>query len=126
MENTSEYYYEKLKSTDSPGAILAAMYCILYDTQVSRKETIMCNKLVKVFGRYITFFSILDMAGSYPIQPETPMPLLYTICKRRFESAHNDTTLQSRQSLEPYLEDLQKEIERVKKQKVKIPSSEGL
>jgi|WetSurMetagenome_2_1015567.scaffolds.fasta_scaffold86450_3 hypothetical protein len=126
MENTSEFYYEKLKSSDNPGAILAAMYSVLYDIPVSKKETIMCNKMVKVFGRYITFFSILDMAGSYHIQPETPLPLLYTICKRRFESTHIDSSVQSRQSLVSYVADMRKEIEMVNKQKAKIPSSEGL
>jgi hypothetical protein len=126
MENSSEFYYEKLKTSDSPGNILAAMYSTLYDITVSRREVMMCNKLVRVFGRYITFFSIIDMAGSYPEQPETPLPLLYTICKRRFESAHSDSTIQSRQSLDSYINEIQKDIERVNKQKAKIPSSEGL
>jgi hypothetical protein len=126
MENSSEFYYEKLKSSDSPGQILTAMYSTLYDIAPSRKEIIMCNKLVKVFGRFLVFFSILDMAGSYPVQPENPFPLLYTICKRKFESAHTDATMQSRQSLDSYIQNNRKEIERVKRQKAKIPSPEGL
>jgi hypothetical protein len=126
MENTSEFFYEKLKSTDSPGTILASLYSTLYDISPSRKEVIMCNKLVKVFGRFTVFFSILDMAGSYPDGVENPYPLLYTICKRKFESAHVDATVQARQSLDPYVDSLRKDLERIKKQKAKIPPSEGL
>lgn len=126
MENTSEFYYEKLKSSTNPGPILASLLCILYDKEVSRSEVIMCNKLVKVFGRFTTFFSIIDMAGSYPDYPENPYPLLYTICKRKFEAVHNGVTTQARESLDGYIANIEREIEKMKKQKLRIPSSKGL
>lgn len=126
MENSSEFFYEKLKGSESPGVILASLYASLYEIQPSRREVIMCNKLVKVFGRFTVFFSIIDMAGSYPENVENPYALLYTICKRKFESAHTDATVQSRQSLQPYVKDIQKNIDKLKRQKAKIPSPEGL
>lgn len=126
MENSSEYYYEKLKSDPNPGAVLAALYCSLYDKPVTRSEIIMCNRLIKAFGRFTAFHSIIDMAGSYPEHPDTPYPLLYTICKRRFENAHTDSILQSRQSLNGYIAEIEKEVERLKKLKIKTPTSKGL
>ena len=124
LENSSEYYFEKLKSSTNPGAILSAMYCTLYDKEPSRADIIMCNRLIKVFGRFTTFFSIIDMAGSYPELPTNPYPLLYTICKRRFEVSHIDSNINARESLEGYISDMQKEIEKVKKQKITIPMLE--
>jgi hypothetical protein len=126
MENTSEYYYEKLKTDERPGNVLASLYCSLYDKDITRSEIILCNRLVKVFGRFTVFFSIMDMVGSYPNGTDNPYPLLYTICNRKFQSAHGDSTIQSRTSLDSYIETMEKEAEKVKKQKIKIPSSEGL
>lgn len=126
MENSSDYYYEQMKKSETPGRSIAAMYCVLYDLPVTKKEIIMCNKLVGYFGRYITFHAIIDMKGSYPDAQEEPLPLLYTICKKRFERSHQEDTLQSRVSLDGYAEEMKKEIERVKRQKPKIPPAEGL
>lgn len=126
MENSAEFYYERLKKEENPGVILAAFYCSLYDTKVTRSEIIMFNKLVKTYSRFIVFFSILDVTGSYSERPEKPYPLFSAICKRRFELTHLDTTLQARESLEKYLSNIDEEIKSNHKKKLKIPSSEGL
>jgi hypothetical protein len=126
MENSSDYYYEKLKETPNPGAVLAAMMCSMYGMEVTRSEIIICNKLVKIFGRFITYFSIIDMIGSQPEKLEGIYPYLYTICKRRFEMTHLDYTIQSQISLLPYLKSLTKEIESMKYTVLNPPSPEGL
>lgn len=126
MENSAEFFYEKLKSDSNPGAILASFYCSLYDIPVSKSEIIMCNRLIKVFGRFTLFFSILDMSGSYPDKPDNTYPLLYTICKRKFESAHGASVIQSREPLDSFINSITKDINRQKKSKIKIPSSKGL
>lgn len=126
MENSSDHFYKKLGETETPGRILAAMYCSYYDIQVTKKEVIMCNKLVGFFGRTIVFFSILRMVGSYPEVPENPYPLLYAICNRRFEESHIGDTVQSRESLGNYIADIDRQLEKIKKQKPKIPPAEGL
>lgn len=125
MENTSEFYYEKLKNSTNPGSVLAGLYCSLYEFIPTKSEIIMMNRLVKVFGRFTLFFSILDMAGSYPDKVESPYPLLYTICKRKFEQAHGDSLFQSHESLDKFIGNVEKEIQGLKKMKLKIPSSEG-
>ena len=126
MENSSEFFYEKLKNSNNTGPILAAHYCSLYDVEMTKSVIIMCNRLLKTFDRFLVFFSILDMYGSYPDGVETPYPLLFTICKRRFEASHKDSVIRSRESLDGYLRALEKDIESLSKKKLKIPSSEGL
>lgn len=128
MENSSEFYYEKLKSADNPGVILASFYCGLYDLKVSRSEIIMFNKLVKTFSRFTVFFAVLDMVGSKPEKLDHPYGYLYEICKRRFETTHIDSTLQARESLDKEIKKIDEEIEKLEKnrKKLKIPSSEGL
>lgn len=129
MENTAEFYYEKLKTATDPGRILSALFSSLYSVETTRTIIIMCNKLIKVFGRFTLFFAILDMAGSYPDLTDNPYPLLYTICKRKFEAAHGDVFLQSHESLDSFLSSIDKEllqIQKKNKKKIDVPSSEGL
>jgi hypothetical protein len=127
FENNSEYYYEKLKDSDKPGAVISAFYCALYNVSPSRTLVTMCNKLLKIFGRFTVFFALIDMAGSYP-EVENPYALWYTICKRKFEAAHGDVFSRSHESLDPFLSSLDKELAQLKRRKkeLDIPSSEGL
>lgn len=126
MENSAEFYYEKLKDSINPGTVLASLYCTLYSRDVSRSEIIMFNKLLKIFGRFTIFFSILDMVGSKPSGVESPYGYLYEICKRKFEAAHGDSSLQARESLDGYIKNLDKEIKNLSNQHLNIPSSKGL
>lgn len=125
MENTSEFYYEKLKKAENPGVILATFYCALYGVDVGKSEIIMFNRLLRTFGRFTIFFSILDVAGSKPTKMESPYAYIYEVCKRRFESAHIDTVAQSRRLLDKFIESLDEEIERNSRKKLKIPPLEG-
>jgi hypothetical protein len=126
MENSSEYFYKKLEASTNPGNVLAALYCTLYGIEVTRSEVIMFNRLLKVFHRFTIFFSVIDMVGSYPDNKDDPYRLLFTICKRRFESSHHDSSIQAREPLEGFIAKLDKQIDRTKSKKLKIPSSKGL
>lgn len=126
MENSSEFYYEKLKTGEKSGAVLASFFCSLYDKPLTKSEIIMFNRLVKVFSKFTVFFAVLDVAGSYPELEGNVYPLLFTICKRRFETAHPDSTLQSRESLDGFIANIEKEIERLGKKKIGIPPPKGL
>jgi hypothetical protein len=125
-ENTSEFFYEKLKNTTNPGTVLAAHFGSLYNVDVTKSIIILCNRLIKVFGRFTVFFAILDMAGSYPNLTDNPYPLLYTICKRKFEAAHGDLFTKAHEPLDAFLSSIDKELRELKKKKTKAPSSEGL
>jgi len=127
VENKAEYYYDELEDTLTPGKTLAKYYCVLYGKEVSKAETIFCNKLVGIFGRFTVFFSIQSMAGTYPEAPTDPYPLLYRICNNRFEEAHGESTLQSRENLSKAISDIREQIEAQKKaRKFTPPSAEGL
>jgi hypothetical protein len=126
MENLSELYFEKLKTTTNPGVVLASFYCALYDIETTRSEIIMCNRLLKVFGRFTVFSAIVDTAGSYPILQENVYPLIYSICKRRFETAHDDVIVQAREPLTKYINNMQKEAQLARKRKLKTRPLEGL
>jgi len=128
-ENVSEYYYEKLNNSVSPGPILAALYGSLYGFTYTRAEIIMMNKLVKIFGRFTVFFSVLDMAGTYPERSDNQYPLLYKICKNKFERTHGGVFIPSHGSLKKFADDVIKERDSLiksNKNKKKVPSSEGL
>jgi hypothetical protein len=126
MENSADFYYEKLTKSLTPGSVVAALYCSTYSKEVGRSEIIMFNKLIKMFGRNIVFFSVIDMAGSMPEPPDEPYPYIYAICKRRFELAHGESTTQSREPLDKFINDINRQIEKVKSKKLKIPSTKGL
>lgn len=127
FENNSDYYYSQLKDTDRPGNVMASFYCVLYNVAMTRETLIMCNKLLKVFGRFTVFFSLVDMYGSYP-QVDEPYKMWYTICRRKFEAAHGDVFSRSYEPLDTYLSSIDKELAQARKRnkKLKIPPSEGL
>jgi len=85
MENIAEFYYEKLGSTDRPGNVLAQFFCSVFDFSVTRKEIILFNKLVKLYGRYVPYFAVLDLYSYEGADPSNPYGLLSYYCKRRLE-----------------------------------------
>lgn len=126
MENSAEFYYEKLKKDERPGQVVAALYCSSYDVNLGRAEVIMFNKLIKMFGRFVVFFAVIDMIGSMRNKPDEPYSYIYTICKRRFEIAHGEHNTQARESLDKFLNDIERQMEKQKATKLKIPSTKGL
>lgn len=125
MENELEFYYEKLKDSTSPTNILLALFQGITGISPTRSEVIMVNKLVKLFGRFTVFFSIVDLSKYEKLEGNV-YPLLYTICKNRFESSHHDSSVVAFESLQGRLNLIEKEIEKVTKKKIKVPSPDEL
>lgn len=111
MEEQANYYFEQLSNTIKPGNTLSTLYGALYGVETGRSEIIMMNRLVQIFGRFTVFFSLMDMAGTYPESVDNPYSMLYTICKKRFEHSHGGVFTPSHNSLMKYAEDMQKERE---------------
>ena len=131
LENSSALFYEQLRTTLTPGSVLADFFCTLYEKDKTKSEVLMCNKLVKVFGRFTVFFAIQDMNRTYVELSElkgSVYPLLYSICQSRFEKTHEVATMQPYRSLDGYIAEIQKDIEELSKRKKRKnpPSSEGL
>ena len=127
MENQAEFFYEKLRVSTEPGRVLLDFYRDTINENAGRSEIIMINRLVKLFGRFTVYFSIMDLS-KYDSKDLTGnvFPLLYTICRSRFERAHNVSMDSSQEPLDKILKELEKEREKARKSKGKIPTSEGL
>jgi hypothetical protein len=127
MENQAEFFYEKLKVSINPGQVLLEFYRDVVNENAGRSEIIMINRLVKLFGRFTTYFSIMDLS-KYDSKDLTGnlFPLLYTICRSRFERTHSISMDVSQEPLDKLLKELEKEREKARKSKGKIPTSEGL
>lgn len=123
-ENIVEYYYEKLGEATNVGSFLADFYCSMNNLPKTKDKVIMCNKLNKKFGRYILFFSIVDIS-KMEIQRE-PYALLYTICKNRFEEQHNGVTAASMVDMSREINKLKAEIEKSSKIVLKPKDSSKL
>jgi len=126
MENIVDSYYAKLGTTDNIGRLLADFYGEITSVTVTRNEVIMCNRLITIFGRFIVFFSILDL-GKYQSEDikGTPYPLLFAICKSRYERT-SESSPASSTNLNKILADREKEIDRIKNEEVIIPDSTKL
>src|SRR4030066_1739084 len=125
MENMAEFYYEKLKVTTNAGLDLAHFFKEVTGKDAGRSEIIMINRLVKFFGRFTVYFSILDLSKIDKLEGNL-YPLLYTICKSRFERVHNGEISPALQSLDREIASLEKQIDKIRGIKIKVPKAEGL
>jgi len=124
-ENLAELYYERLRTTTNPGATLANFMCELTGKEPSKSYVIQINKLIRIFDRYNVFFSIIDLSNVRDLK-DNIYPLLYTICRGRFEKQHQSSTVVQFNKLDKELRDIGKDIEKAKKARFTPPSSEGL
>lgn len=85
LENIADLYYEKLSNDPRSGNILAKFFEDLFSRPYSTQNIVMFNKLVKVYGKYIPFFAILDMYSYENAEVENPYGLLSYYCKKRLE-----------------------------------------
>lgn len=125
MENQAEFYYEKLKTAANQGQTLLEFYREITGLQAGRAEIITINKLIKLFGRFTVYFAIMELSKYDKLEGNT-YPLLFTICKNRFERIHSDTFAPSHESLDRQIDNLEKDIEKTRRIKGKLPDSEGL
>lgn len=113
MENISEYYFEQLKSSQTPGVVLLKFYRELLSKEVTKADAIMINKLIKVFGRFTTFFAILELVNIKDVT-DTPYPLLFRICKNALERSGSDyLTSSSFVNLDRVVADLERKAKKV-------------
>lgn len=126
MENQAEFYYEKLKVSINPGQVLLEFFREMTNKEAGRAEIIMINRLIKMFGRFTVYFAIMDLSKYEGRLDDNIYPLLYTICKGRFERIHVETFSVSHESLDKYLKEIEKERQKAKRSKGKLPTSEGL
>ena len=123
MENLADYYYEKLSTSVTPGTELAKFFCELFERSVTKAEIILFNKMVKTFGKYTTYFAILDMWTSNPDQVlDHNWAAIAYYCKRRLEKTNDTPVNEVYKNLDSFIEKKQKEIEELKKVSLKVRS----
>ena len=125
MENVLEFYYEKLKKEGKPGNIIYLFYGRLFSIEVNKGHLIMFNRLIRIFGRFIVFFAVLDLAGMSKVDHKNSIyPLMFTICKGRFEKAHPSSLTPHTTKLKTSI--LNRELEKAEKRNISIPDSSEL
>lgn len=122
MENIVDLYYEKLEKADKPGTLLARFYESVFDRPTSFQNAITFGKLVKVYGRYIPFFAILDLHAYEKAEITSNMyPLLAHFCKKRLEQKTATVVLSdSYRNLETLVDRIQEKIDTQKENPVEI------
>lgn len=127
MENIVEKYYNDLGTTTNAGLLLARFYGELTSKVIGKAEVILFNRLIRVFGRFTVFFSILDYSSKRELlATEDLYPYLYAICRDRFEKQNEVSYSSSTTNLNKVAENIEKEINKMNKHKIKIPDSSVL
>lgn len=120
-ENLADIYYEKLSSTTNPGLVLAQFYRDTSGKPMTKSEIIMFNRLIKIFGRFIVYFSILDLSNTDIVG--NPNALFYTVCKNRLERKYG-VILGSGESLEKEINKIEKTLKTQENTELEIPKIE--
>lgn len=119
-ENLADYYYEKVTNSTNPGSVLAQFYGNVFDREISRKEIIMFNRLLKLYGRFVVYFTILDMTTVKELKLDEPYGLLSYFARKRLDQKYGIVMIES-QNLDKLASGLEDKIEKQKRVKIKIP-----
>lgn len=88
----AELYYEKLQTTDKPAVTLVNFMSSLFDgLTIDGKVYGRVGKLVKVYGKMLVYYSILDCATLDNMEINKLLNYINYNCKRRFESKNSNT-----------------------------------
>jgi len=113
MEGIAERYWEMLEKADNPVQVLLGFYTNLLDVTPSPKIAKTLGRLVKIYGRVPTFFSIISIAGSSNIDYDNPpFGLLTYHIQRKMTNKENTHS----EDLSSLAEKINKEIEQVRKE----------
>jgi hypothetical protein len=127
VENISEIYWSRLSSTNNPGPVLARFLGELLRISIDKSHIIMMNRLLRIYDRFLILLSVMDLENVKELNKEQSLyPLLFTICRRRFEAKHSTSVIVQYESLDREINSLNKQIEKMNTQKIKIPSSDDL
>ena len=116
-ENVAELYYNKLRNTTNPGVVLANFFGALHDIQAGKREIIFCNRLLKIYGRFLVYFALLDTARNdfSDFNGGELYAYLEKVCRGRFENAYGTgATPSSTVDLSRMIKNMIKELEKAK------------
>ncbi|HAQ02976.1 TPA: hypothetical protein DCQ22_03745 [Candidatus Nomurabacteria bacterium] len=110
MENLAEFYFEKLPLDSNPGLLLAKFFCQSTNTTLSKSEIIMFNRLIKLYGRTIPYFAILDVNSMNDVNLDNPFGILSYFCKKRIEQKNPEVYNGAYNNLDKNIEKLGEQI----------------
>ena len=117
-ENIAETYLDGLKDETNPGALLARFYAELYSQPYNPQLIILINRLIKVYGRETTFYSILSIENMKDLDHSNIYPLLRYMCNKRLESKSKPTN--ELVDLTGYIQTVKIKSEKVRAKKMKV------
>lgn len=113
-EGLAELFFARLKTTTNPGVVLAQFYGALLNVDYGRSDIISFNRLIKIFGKSIVFFTIIDISRKETFT-EFPYGLIFKICKDKLEAIlQTEISLSSLYSLDSRINIMEKEISKTK------------
>jgi hypothetical protein len=119
-ENSAEFYYEKLVNSTNPGLVLAQFFGNIFDRPISRVEVILFNRLLKVYGRFVVYFSILDLTSMTDLDFNNLYGILSYFAKKRLDQKYGIVLVENN-DLNKFASSIAKQIEKQKKEKLVIP-----
>lgn len=112
MENIASHYFQQLQTSKNPTAVLVALLVAIFDIIPEGRHYSAVGKLVKLYGRYTVFFSILDLAKIENLDLNSSLyPLLAKICQKRFERSIEQDDYPAYQSLDGFISQMKKLLE---------------
>lgn len=118
-ENLADEYLTKLASTfEDAGIILTQFYSKAFDYPFDRRMIGQFGKLVKMYGRYTVFFSLVDIYEMQTVNHQKIFALIQFFCKKRLEGKSQTLSDGMMQELHEY----EQRIKEVRKLKLKIRS----
>jgi hypothetical protein len=117
MENMLKKYQDELNTTTNPASVLARFYCESLHQTNSVELIKMFNRLVKMYGRQVSFNSILSLYDMSSVVDYTNIyPLLAYFCKKELNKQESTSV-----NLSDYIAEREKQLESMKGKKFAIP-----
>jgi hypothetical protein len=111
-ENLAEEFITKLASTEDSGNILTQFYSRAFDFPFDGRMIGMFRKLIKMYGRYTVFFSLIDIYEMPDVNHQKIFGLIQYFCKKRLEGKSkvlNDSMMEELHTYERRIKEMKKE-----------------
>jgi len=116
IEDLGNTYIEKVETADNPGSILTKFYSELFDMPYDVRMIGQFNKLVKLYGRFTVFLSLMDMYEIPELNHQRIFSLITYLCKKRFNMENSA----SASDMQDVIKEHEKRIRENKKTKLEI------
>jgi hypothetical protein len=109
QEGLALQYKKLMEESSTPGYIITIFYSLLFNITTDQKTIAMISNLVKIYGREVVFYSVLDMVEMENLDHSSIVRLLSYFCKKRLS-----------QDKESKYTDLSKELNKLKDIEIKL------